>query len=150
MLADSSGNIGYMLLSTSPMRKNEYPHLGCRVLDGSTSDHDWLDIIDLKNLPFVLNPKKGYFLTANNRVVPENSRFDVGASMIATGRSIRISEMIEDGLSAGKKFTAQDMVEMQQDMTDVFARDLVKHIIKVVDHLDFEEHRFSKEVVSHI
>lgn len=150
VLADSSGNIGYMLLSTSPMRKNEYPHLGCRVLDGSTSDHDWLDIIDLKNLPFVLNPKKGYFLTANNRVVPENSRFDVGASMIATGRSIRISEMIEDGLSAGKKFTAQDMVEMQQDMTDVFARDLVKHIIKVVDHLDFEEHRFSKEVVSHI
>jgi penicillin G amidase len=150
VLADSSGNIGYMLLSTSPMRRNEYPHLGCRVLDGSTSYHDWLDVIDLKNLPFVINPKKGYFLTANNRVVPENSRFDVGASMIATGRSIRINEMIEEGLAAGKKFTASDMVEMQQDMTDVYARDLVKHIIKIVENLDFDEHHFTRDVVSDI
>ena len=94
VMADNSGNIGYALMSSTPMRKNEYPYLGCRVLDGTTSKHDWIDITDMKNLPFVLNPKKGYFLTANNRIVPENSKFDAGGAMVSTGRSRRIEEMI--------------------------------------------------------
>lgn len=47
VMADTSGNIGYMLLSSSPIRKNEYPYLGCRVLDGTTSEHDWEGIVDI-------------------------------------------------------------------------------------------------------
>ena len=39
--ADSSGNIGYSLLVNAPIRKNGYPYLGCKVLDGTTSKHDW-------------------------------------------------------------------------------------------------------------
>lgn len=90
VLADTSGNIGYMLLSSSPKRRNEYPYLGCRVLDGTTSDHDWEGIVGIDHLPIVLNPAKGYYMTANHRIVPENSKFDIGASMISTGRSLRI------------------------------------------------------------
>ena len=90
VLADTSGNIGYMLLSSSPKRKNEYPYLGCRVLDGTTSDHDWEGIVGIDHLPIVLNPAKAYYMTANHRIVPENSKFDIGASMISTGRSLRI------------------------------------------------------------
>ena len=41
VLADRSGNIGYMLLSASPQRKNDHPYLGCRILDGTTTEHDW-------------------------------------------------------------------------------------------------------------
>ena len=41
VLGDNSGNIGYMLLSASPERKNEYPYLGCHVIDGTNTDHDW-------------------------------------------------------------------------------------------------------------
>jgi len=37
VMADRKGNIGYMLLSGSPKRKNDYPYLGCKVLDGQTS-----------------------------------------------------------------------------------------------------------------
>ena len=37
VMADRKGNIGYMLLSGSPKRKNDYPYLGCKVLDGKTS-----------------------------------------------------------------------------------------------------------------
>ena len=95
LLADIDGNIGYMLLSSSPKRKNHYPYLGCRISDGSISDHDWTGIVDINQLPFILNPAKGYFLAANQRVVPENSKYDIGASMVNTGRAIRIQEMIE-------------------------------------------------------
>jgi acyl-homoserine lactone acylase PvdQ len=35
VMADDSGNIGYTLLSSTPDRKNAYPYLGCRVLDGT-------------------------------------------------------------------------------------------------------------------
>lgn len=133
VMADTSGNIGYMLLSTSPIRKNEYPYLGCRVLDGTTTDHDWEGVVDINHLPLVLNPAKGYYMTANHRIVPENSKFDMGASMISTGRSLRIQEVLEKGIKEGKKFDAQDMINLQQDMTDVIARDLQPHIIKITE-----------------
>lgn len=113
VLADTSGNIGYMLLSSSPRRKNEYPYLGCRVLDGTTSAHDWEGIVGVDHLPMVLNPAKGYYMTANHRIVPENSKFDIGATMISTGRSLRIQEVLEKGIKEGKKFDAQDMIDLQ-------------------------------------
>ena len=94
VMADQSGNIGYMLLASSPLRKGDYPYLGCRVLDGTSSKHDWEGIVDLKSLPFVLNPKKGYYMTANQRIVPENSKFDIGATMISTPRAIRLNELL--------------------------------------------------------
>jgi len=48
VMADNSGNIGYMLLSSSPIRKNEYPYLGCRILDGTTSTHDWQGLVNIE------------------------------------------------------------------------------------------------------
>jgi len=104
VLADTSGNIGYMLLSSSPIRKNEYPYLGCHIIDGTTTEHDWEGIVDVKTLPMGINPKKGYYITANQRVVPENSKFDIGASMVNTGRSVRIDELLSQGIQQGKKF----------------------------------------------
>jgi len=56
VLADTSGNIGYMLLSSSPIRKNEYPYLGCHIIDGTTTEHDWEGIVDVKTLPMGINP----------------------------------------------------------------------------------------------
>ena len=106
VLADRAGNIGYMLVSSSPRRRGDYPNLGCRVFDGTTSQHDWEGIVELKNLPFVLNPKKGFYHTANQRIVPENSKFDIGSTQVNTAQAIRISELISECISKGKKFDA--------------------------------------------
>lgn len=103
VLGDTSGNIGYMLLSASPVRKNEYPYLGCHVIDGTNTDHDWEGIVDINTLPMGFNPKKGFYVTANNRVVPENSKYDLGAAMIATARANRITELITNGIKEDKK-----------------------------------------------
>jgi len=131
VFADSSGNIGYALLSSQPKRKGDYPFLGCTVFDGTTSKHDWEGLVDLQHLPFVLNPKKGYFATANQRVVPEKSKFDFGASMISTARSRRIDELLQQGIAKGKKFDHKDMLTMLQDQVDVVARALVPHIVTI-------------------
>ena len=133
VLADTSGNIGYALFSSNPIRKGDYPNLGCRAFDGTTSKHDWQGLVEFKNLPFVLNPAKGYYYTANQRLVPENSKFDIGATQVNTGRALRIDEMIKERIKSGKKMDAQDMVDMQQDMVDVVARDLVPSIVRVTN-----------------
>ena len=43
ILGDSSGNIAYQMAVPMMRRKDETPYLGCRVLDGRTSDFDWTD-----------------------------------------------------------------------------------------------------------
>lgn len=106
VMADTSGNIAYSLLSAAPKRKNDYPYLGTKILDGTTSKHDWEGLVNLKYLPFHLNPKKGYFMTANQRVVPENAKYDYGATMVATARSLRLDEMIQEKIKKGHKFNA--------------------------------------------
>jgi acyl-homoserine lactone acylase PvdQ len=34
VMADASGNIGFMMLVAQPERKDSTPYIGCRVLDG--------------------------------------------------------------------------------------------------------------------
>lgn len=72
-------------------------------------------------------------MTANNRIMPDTSKFDVGTTMTNTGRSMRLKELIESGINGGKKFTSQDMINMQQDMTDVVAREITPHILKITN-----------------
>lgn len=70
-----------------PIRKNSKPYTGCRVLDGSNSDNDWIGWVKPKDLPRVINPKKGYIVTANNRQMPDNIRSDIGATITSTIRA---------------------------------------------------------------
>jgi len=60
-LADNSGNIGFMLATSIPIRKNDFTYLGCRVLDGTTSKYDWTGLADFSQAPFHLNAEKGYY-----------------------------------------------------------------------------------------
>ena len=41
LLADNSGNIAYQLAVPFPVRKDQTPYLGCRVLNGRLSQYDW-------------------------------------------------------------------------------------------------------------
>ena len=76
-----------------------------------------------------MNPENSYFISAKNRIVPENSRFDNRASQISTQRFLRISEMIQDKINSNKKMDSNDMIELIQDEIDIVARNLVPHII---------------------
>jgi len=135
VMTDDSGNIAYQLLSPTPKRKNWYPYVGMNILDGSTSYHDWEGVVSTKDLPFAVNPKKGYYVSANNRIVPEHSKSDIGAECISTTRGLRLRELIEEGINSGKKLTVDDMRDWQEDLTDMVARDSVPHIIKITERV---------------
>ena len=62
IFADTSGNIGYKMLMSIPERKDKTPYIGSRGLDGTTTKFDWTgNAIDLKELPYGINPKKGFY-----------------------------------------------------------------------------------------
>jgi penicillin amidase len=127
--ADIEGNIGYWMLSSSPVRRNDYPYLGSRVLDGTSSVHDWEGIAPLKDMPYALNPESGYLHTSNSRNVPEKSKFDYGAGVTNSVRNLRIEELLSKAIARGHKFDHQDFLEMQKDVVDIIAREMTPKII---------------------
>merc|ERR1712003_269624 len=69
IMADTTGDIGYVVMAPVPVRKDKTPYIGPRVLDGTSSAYDWEAdrTAPLLELPRSLNPSKGYIVTANNR-----------------------------------------------------------------------------------
>lgn len=132
VLADTSGNIGYKLLMSIPERSDKTPFIGSRVLDGTTTKFDWTGkAVDLKDLPYGMNPKKGFYQTANGKQTSGNAINDYGAGVNSPARSLRIDEVLREKIASGKKITLADMGALQQDVHDVFARKMVPLVIKI-------------------
>ena len=116
-----------------PERKEKTPFIGAQILDGTTAAYDWTGrYYALRDLPKSLNPKKGYIVTANNRQTSDHAKLDTGAAVNTLARSLRINEMISEGINSGKKLTLADMGAIQQDVVDVFARDLTPKIVDII------------------
>jgi hypothetical protein len=61
-------------------------------------------------MPFVINPDKGYVISANNFMTSSNVLHGTSQSFTYTGRSTRIDELIEEALlRTGNKIQPQDM-----------------------------------------
>ena len=54
---------------------------------------------------------------------------------MSTGRSVRIDEMISNAINDGKKLTADDMIAMQLDTVDVFARRLRPYVVSISESM---------------
>ena len=63
--------------------------------------------------------------------MPDHAKKDYGATQMSTARAVRIDELIRQGIAEGKKFTAEDMIEIQLDTVDVFARRMVSTVVKL-------------------
>jgi len=51
VMADNSGDIGYIMLANFPNRKDKTPFIGNRVLDGTTSAYDWEGLLPISKMP---------------------------------------------------------------------------------------------------
>ena len=67
--ADVDGNIGYQMPGDIPIRANgdgRFP------VPGWTDEYEWTGFIPFEEQPYLLNPEKGYIVTANNQVPPRD------------------------------------------------------------------------------
>ena len=108
VFADVYGNFGYQYTGLIPIRSKGYgliPH------DGSSGEYNWTGFIPFEELYHEINPKKGYFATANQYLVPSNYTYYLSASYAPPYRAQRISQLLEEK----QKLTIDDIKKIQQD-----------------------------------
>jgi len=120
--ADVEGNIGEHSVGLAPIRKN---FTGTMPVPGDAG-YEWAGWIPVPELPHEFNPARGFVVTANQRVTPDNFPFNVGYEWVEPYRANRVKEVLSQAASSGHKFTREDMEQLQADVTSLPARELLQ------------------------
>ncbi|MGH3366314.1 MAG: penicillin acylase family protein [Nocardioidaceae bacterium] len=132
--ADAGGHIGYQTPGHIPIRRTgngDWPALGW------DPSYDWAKShIPFEALPSVLDPPRGYVVSANQAVVGPTYPFYLGDSWAYGYRSQRIVELIRDDLS----LTVGDMGRLQLDSRNGNAKTLVPYLLDVNVHERYVQH----------
>ena len=127
--ADKEGNIGYQSPGLIPIRgKGD----GRWPVPGWDPAYEWRGAIAFDALPTVLNPKEGFIVTANQQVIGDQYRPNLGKDSAAGYRSQRIRTLLEKTLLAKKsKLSVADMTRIQLDTYSANASQLVPLLLKI-------------------
>ncbi|HEY1249609.1 MAG TPA: penicillin acylase family protein [Thermoanaerobaculia bacterium] len=115
--ADADGHIGYVATGALPVR----PRADGRLPVSGEGADDWTGMIPFANLPRVLDPAKGYVVTANNRVVSGPAGNAFGLTWEDPWRARRIRDAIE----AKPRMSAADVQALQLDRASGQAQELL-------------------------
>ncbi|CAI2383615.1 unnamed protein product [Moneuplotes crassus] len=130
-LTDTKGNIGMAPSISYPIRK--HPLAGAYIQDGSKSENDWKGYVPFEEIPKAINPARGYITNSNNMLTTQNVEYGIGALMPSPPRVQRSSQLIEEQMKSGKKFTAKDMLRFQLDSVDLNAIEIHGLLIQILD-----------------
>jgi len=90
--ADRHGSIGYKLIGRLPVRRGGCPDLP---KPGWTGEFEWEGTVPYEELPEVTDPKSGFVITANNRIVGDEYPHHITSDWLDGFRARRIEEMLE-------------------------------------------------------
>jgi penicillin G amidase len=121
--ADVDGNIGYQMPGLVPIRKKGD---GSVPSPGWTDDYEWTGFIPFEDLPWSLNPAKGYIASANNPVTTRSYKYFIGGDFDYGYRARRIVDMIE---GSAAKITVSDVEAMQGDTLNILAREILPLLV---------------------
>jgi penicillin G amidase len=125
--ADVDGNIGYQTTGRVPIR---VAGDGSLPVSGADDAHEWKSYIPFEKLPSIYNPPSGVIATANGRITPDGYPNSISAEWEAPWRTERIYHVLE----SGRKFTAANMLELENDVhseNDLFA---AERFVYAIDH----------------
>lgn len=107
---DVEGNIGYYNSGKVPVKTKETASIP---MPGWTGETDWTAFVPFEEMPHSLNPKKGYIITCNNKIEPDNYPHFLGDIYMNGYRAKRLEEMF----SKKSHFAPGDFRDMQMDLT---------------------------------
>jgi penicillin amidase len=120
--ADVDGNIGYQASGQIPIRAPG--HQGLVPVPGWSGEFDWRGFIPFDQMPTAFNPKSGFIVTANNKVVadsyPYHLAYEWGDPYRATLLSAR--------LAGNGKVSMADMERMQAETQSLPAKALLPYL----------------------
>ena len=116
--ADTKGNIGFVAPGLLPIRSKGN---GSVPLPGWLSKNDWQGWVPFESMPRDFNPKKGYIITANNKVVGEDYPFHITSDWAPSYRAKRIESALEHLIDeTNGKLTVDHMKSLQGDILSPF------------------------------
>jgi len=120
--ADVEGNIGEHSVGMAPIRTN---FTGTMPVPGD-SGYEWSGWVPVPELPHEFNPERGFVVTANQRMTPDNFSYNVGFEWVEPYRANRVKEVLSQTIGSGHKFAREDMEQLQADVTSLPARELLQ------------------------
>jgi penicillin amidase len=90
--ADRHGSIGYKTVGRLPVRQGECPDLP---KPGWTGEYEWVGWVPYAELPELTDPERGFVVTANNRIAPEDYPHHITSDYLDGYRAQRIEQLID-------------------------------------------------------
>ena len=124
--ADVEGHIGYQATGLVPIRAAGD---GLVPMSGSDASHDWKGYIPFDEMPRLYDPPSGILATANQRVTNDDYRYVIATDWGSPYRAERIHRLLREE----KKFTAADMLALQNDVYSDVDRFFAERFVYAVD-----------------
>ena len=90
--ADAAGSIGYKTVGRVPLRAGGSPDLP---RDGAGAQDEWQGWVPYAELPELTDPERGYVVTANNRIEPDDYPHHITSDYLDGHRAARIEQLLE-------------------------------------------------------
>lgn len=124
--ADVEGNIGYWCTGTVPIRSNgksfDVP------VAGWTGEYDWTGFVPFEEMPHAFNPERGFIVTANNKVIPDDFPRFLGNVWMNGYRSTVLTNLLSDAIKDNTKITASFINKALYSTYCLPAVELAEHI----------------------
>jgi len=132
VFASHDGTIAYKANGQIPIRKQGDGQLP---VPGDSSDYGWEGFIPWDELPTVVNPEEGFIATANNKVIGEEYPYHITDFWAQPYRFERIKEVLE----ANNALTVEDMMNLQMDQHNLYAREFLPNLLTSIKAQDQDE-----------
>lgn len=124
--ADVDNNIGHWVTGKVPVRAKG---LGNVPVPGWSGEFEWVGEVPFEEMPHALNPKQGYLVSCNHKLVPDDYPHFLGSVWMNGYRARRLAELIE----GQDQLTMQDHQEFHADVKCIPGLELVEHLKDVLD-----------------
>ncbi len=129
LYGDVEGNIGYYGAGAIPIRA--HPGDGLYPMDGVSGKYDWKRYVPFSLQPHSLNPKEGYIVTANNKVVGKDYPYYITRHWEPKDRAYRITELINQK----EKLSIEDHQRIHMDTYSLTASELIPYLLKAYEQV---------------
>jgi len=127
------GDIGYTQVGSIPLKQYTHEKQGY-ILDGTDPNQDWLDWMPNNEKVSAMNPKKGFFSSANNKVANSSVlKYHFSETAMGSPRSYRIHQILTDLISKGR-INDTDLMQMQQDVFDPYVEKIKPCLVDLLEH----------------
>jgi penicillin G amidase len=121
LYADVDGTIGYQCTGLYPIRAAGD---GTRPVPGWTAEHEWMGFVPFEELPFAVDPERGYLVSANEQVRDPSEQSPIGLDPHAPFRARRIADLLE----ADRDHDVAGSRAIQSDLLSLSARELLPRL----------------------